>query len=188
MSTITIRKFQKSDQNAVVEIFQNGLISDSETPEIKELQRWFVNSKLDPISGDMYNIWNSFHLDTNEDETTSMFWVACSSDNDEIIGCIGCIPSTMYPNSIELIRMSVKYTYRHQGIATKLIATLQNWCIMKNKQSIHLDTLLEMEPAIQLYLKNGFTIVDKKTIDISERNIQLKEIHLVFLAKNLIEG
>jgi len=166
MSEVLIRRFIKDDQDEVAKIFRQGFESynhlgnDSAT-----LGNWFAIYKLKE-GGEMSNIYDSFHISANEDETDRNFWVATL--NNEVVGCVGAIPSEEHKDDgIELIRMSVKSGNRGHGIGSKLISHLLNWTLSKGKRKVLLSTKYDMESAIILYLKNEFHITHVSIYDVT---------------------
>eukprot|EP01038_Epipyxis_sp_PR26KG_P014498 gene14498-19464_t len=170
MEEINIRRFNQFDQESVVKLFSDGLLSYStEGPHIAACMEWYVNSKLDPTKGDMIDIEkNYFSANNNEGIKDTYFWVA--EKESVVVGCVACIPSTEYDQNthLELVRMSVSSEYRGFGIASKLITTLENHAQSLGKSFIHLTTLIVQQPAVKLYLKNGFSITKEVPLDLSK--------------------
>jgi len=186
MQEISIRRFSRSDQKAVESMFQEGLLSyTSADGDIQKIQQSFVDMKLS-TSGDMYDIYESYKISTSEEEVDRNFWVAVI--DDEVIGCVAAIPSTLYPGqAVELLRMSVHREYRRKGVASKLISHLSKWALSKNIKKIHLDTLSAMENAILFYQSNGFVITHEGILDVSDRFLDLNSNHtnLTYMIKFL---
>lgn len=185
---VNIRRFSKADQNEVATIFVNGLRSyDTVSNDIKKIQVWFTESKL-AEGGDMNDIYLSYKIEEEEAIVDRNFWVA--TIDDQIVGCIGCIPSTVYDDAKELVRMSVKAEYRRHGVARKLIDHLSSWILSKGFKKVNLDTLTAMEAAIKFYKAVGFHITHEEVFDISSRKLDLADsnLYLTHLLKDLSES
>ncbi len=79
-------------------------------------------------------------------------WLAYHNHN--AIGCIALRPITDQIG--ELKRMYVKQSFQRKGIGQRLLDVATNYAVHQGYQSLRLDTLKNMEPAMKLYLKNGF--------------------------------
>lgn len=70
---------------------------------------------------------------------------------------IGCVAIRPKENEIaELKRMFVKTGWQQKGIGSELLKRALQLAGQSGYKTIRLDTLSSMNPAIQLYLKNGF--------------------------------
>lgn len=52
----------------------------------------------------------------------------------------------------------VKEKYRNQGIATQLINSFYEWCVLKNIKYIEIGSFVKNEAAFSLYKKYGFEV------------------------------
>ena len=80
--------------------------------------------------------------------------VLVAYENDKPVGC-GAI------RALDSISMEVKRMYtlpevRGKGIATKILAELENWAAELGYESCILETGKKQPEAIKLYLKNGY--------------------------------
>lgn len=165
---ISIIPFQKSYQKETEKVFRSGLESYTYLSEsIRMGQKWFMDDKLSE-TGDMFDI----HASYIKDKTDSNFWLAIESDTGRLVGCVGCCPhpsdDLTRGRTCELQRMAVSPDARKSGIASKLIAALEEWAKSVGYTSIVLSTLDVMEPAVRLYTKNGYSFVRKEERDVSE--------------------
>ncbi len=79
-------------------------------------------------------------------------------ENDTAVAC-GAIKEYS-PTIMEVKRMYVKSEVRGKGIASMILDELETWA----KDLVHTETILEtnfsMESAVNLYLKNGYKIIE----------------------------
>lgn len=79
-------------------------------------------------------------------------------ENDTAVAC-GAIKEYS-PTIMEVKRMYVKSEVRGKGIASMILDELETWA----KDLVHTETILEtnlsMENAVNLYLKNGYKIIE----------------------------
>eukprot|EP01036_Dinobryon_divergens_P044194 gene44194-58949_t len=170
--SIVVRRFVKEDQDSACRIYRDGFSLYHELgPDITLLQKSFVSSKLS-VGGDMFDIFTSYKLESDECETKYNFWVATLEGESIILGCLGIIPSDLYDDGAELVRMSVDSQYRKLGVATKLLDAACQWMIRKGLGRLHLRTLTVMTPAIRLYTKYGFELTH------TEEYIPEEDLHL----------
>lgn len=70
---------------------------------------------------------------------------------------VGCGALREYaPGIIEVKRMYVRPAYRGQGIASQILATLENWCRELGYPKCILETGINQPEAIGLYEKSGY--------------------------------
>jgi ribosomal protein S18 acetylase RimI-like enzyme len=79
-------------------------------------------------------------------------WLAIH--DGQAIGCIALRPITEHIG--ELKRMYVMPDFQEKGIGQSLLDVATNYALEQGYQSLRLDTLKSMEPAMNLYRKNGF--------------------------------
>jgi carbonic anhydrase len=78
-------------------------------------------------------------------------------DQDEAVGCIALRPINVSSKKIgEVKRLYVQPTYRNQGAAARLLAILEEYAISQQYESLKLDTLSSMLPAMAFYKKQGY--------------------------------
>lgn len=156
---VIIRELEESDNQSVIELFRRGLLSYEIQDDVsnidreitKRMQNQFVNDKLNPINGDMFDIYKTYRTNTTR---ISNFWVAMDSSSGKVVGCIGAMEDNH--KACELVRMSIDISQRGQGLAAKLIDRLQSWARSSGFSKVTLSTLTTMTPAIRLYRRCGF--------------------------------
>ena len=89
-------------------------------------------------------------------ESNVKFYVA--TDNDKIIGCAALSINETYG---ELKAMFVDEKQRGQGVAQKLLDHLIIQAKIEKLSYVKLETGLELNAAVDLYKKNGFTFCDR---------------------------
>lgn len=75
-------------------------------------------------------------------------------EQEEYVGCVAL--RRWSPTDAELKRMWVSRGQEGKGIGNGLLQEALKLAVQCGYQKIKLDTLSEMQPAINLYLKNGF--------------------------------
>jgi len=79
-------------------------------------------------------------------------------------------------NLMELKRMYVDSNYRNLGIASKLLACLEEWCQKHNYQII-LGTTIPQQDAINFYFKKGYKSLGTAPINhLTEEILMLKSL------------
>lgn len=91
-----------------------------------------------------------------------LFWIAVN-ERDRVIGSVGynSIPDT---SEIWLHRLFVKADRKHQGIGTKLLATVEAYAKEQGKTSVyvHLGTPKEQwAESYRFYPKHGYVVCDE---------------------------
>ena len=142
-----------------------------------QLTGWFyINHTLN--SGDLKDIEESY-MSIQQ----SHLWVA--ELNGRVVGMVGLIHEENFEQGVyELKRMYVVPSCRGMGIAKNLINELISHAKTNRIKLVFLKTTSTLVPAIQLYMKNGFTFssadLNGKLTDvpvISKRNLP-QDIHL----------
>ena len=142
-----------------------------------QLTGWFyINHTLK--SGDLKDIEESY-MSIQQ----SHLWVA--ELNGRVVGMVGLIHEENFEQGVyELKRMYVVPSCRGMGIAKNLINELISHAKTNRIKLVFLKTTSTLVPAIQLYMKNGFTFssadLNGKLTDvpvISKRNLP-QDIHL----------
>lgn len=83
--------------------------------------------------------------------------VILAYDHDEPVGC-GALREYSQ-DTIELKRMFVPLNKRKQGIASIILAALENWCKELNFKKCVLETGKNQPEAISFYKKNGYRMI-----------------------------
>lgn len=191
-TTIVARQFQREDQDAVIQLYKNGLTwysSENSIPEVPPLTKRFAEARCEE-GGDMYDIEAYF---LRGDRRNNFFVAYDSENNNKIVGCVGAIPSTEFdPDQyLELVRMSVDTSYRGSGVGSVLMNAFESWAHQIGYQRLNLTTLDGMQPAVKFYTKNGFEIVREKEqrLDLTkygfEANEKANSVNVVHFVKNL---
>lgn len=82
-----------------------------------------------------------------------------------IVGYIGAIPvgcgafKIVEDKTVEVKRMYVKPTSRGKHIATRILNELEEWARQEQFDTIILETSKTMEPAVNLYQRNGYIVI-----------------------------
>ena len=177
---IQVIPFEARHQREVQELFKAGLTTSykHKSKTIQMCQQWFVNSKLSPEGGDMADIATTFKSDG--ENSCRHFWVAVDA-SDRVVGHVGLIPSTysadtpsiydesksITPQTVgELVRMSVHKDTRGKGVGRKLCAALEAYAAGKGMKRVVLSTLSEMDMAVGLYRKCGYTLILETPLDV----------------------
>ena len=72
----------------------------------------------------------------------------------------GCGSSKKYADNImEVKRMYVKPEYRGQGIASRILATLEEWAKTLGYSETILETLKSQTSVVAMYQRNGYEII-----------------------------
>jgi GNAT superfamily N-acetyltransferase len=171
-SGVFVRVFTRDDQLEVATLYRNAMSSytnENSIPEIPALCRKFLEGKCGP-GGDIFDIEKSYF----SGDTRSTFLVAVNSSNNQIVGCVGAIPSTQFsPDKyVELVRMCVDNEYRGSGVGILLLEEFERWGYSLSYKHFNLSTLDGMLPAVKFYSKNGFII--HKTYPVNQRGRKKK--------------
>lgn len=75
-------------------------------------------------------------------------------ENDQAFGCIALRPINGKIGEVK--RLYIKPAYRKNGAAARLLAILEEYAISVRYQSLKLDTLSSMVPAMTFYKKYGY--------------------------------
>ena len=158
---VIIRQFQPQDHQRCIELFTNGLCS-YKIPPLDRIQPIFVEMKL---KSDMGNI-QQYYIDKHQHN----FWVA--ELNGLVVGCVGAWPDINAIESLELIRMSVDASVRRKGVATMLIAQVEQYAREERFTKVSLTTLVMMSAACSFYERCGYT--RKETFKVSLKGIDVQ--------------
>lgn len=182
-AAIKIVPFEVRYQQATHDMFIECLGSayaNRISPAAHAIQKNFVQTKINKEGGDMYNIQQSF---MSSPEQAKSFFIALDPDTDRVVGHVGVTTSTyalrhdyiydesrdIIPETVcEIVRMGVDADTRGKGVGRKLCEQAEVFALSKGMKRIALSTLSEMDLAIGLYLKYGFTLVRETVIDLNK--------------------
>ena len=159
LELVNIRPFVEADQETVVKLYRQGFGSTVWPGDKGRLCDWIAETSISTEGADMNNI-ASFYMDGDGHEFRH-FWVA-ETPSGQIVGCVGAVETTDFPDCIELRRLSVSDEVRKKGVATELIAQVENWTRQLNVKHVTIKALHYMEPVIALCEKNGYELISKK--------------------------
>lgn len=142
-ASIEIRLATHSDQTALRELFQEGVI-EGQVPQ-------------NDTGADIDN----FQAGYFSDEGGSSFWVA--THEDTVIGMVGV--QKIAENSAEVRRLRVRKGHRRHGVGTQLMESALGFCRDKGYLKIVLDVRIERGPAITMFEKFGFVLSRSREID-----------------------
>ncbi len=142
-ATSGIRPANESDQDALRELFQEGVI-EGQVP-------------YNDTGADIDNLQEGYF----NDEGSSSFWVAICED--KIIGMIGVQKTA--EDSAEVRRLRVRKGHRRHGVGTQLLECALNFCRERGYLKIVLDVRIERGPAITMFEKFGFILSRTREID-----------------------
>lgn len=83
-------------------------------------------------------------------------YIICARDNENVIGLLLALPRRF--NLLHIYTLGVIPSYRHQGVATALIAYCLKDHVNHDITDITLDVHSDNQPALNLYDKLGFTL------------------------------
>ena len=145
---VTIRTFRDGDNRAVRCLFARG--QRDFAAGLEEAVESYVRHSL---AADLADI--PLHYLS---EPGSHFWVA--HDQGNVRGMVGVQRRSAVEG--ELRRMSVAIEARRQGIGWQLLETVEEFCREQGYQQITLSTVTQLQPAIAMYRKFGFNLVDER--------------------------
>ena len=99
-----------------------------------------------------------FLFEQFEDKRTSYFVAVL---NDEIVGGAGIGFLKGYDDICELQKMYLKPHVRGHGIATQLMQCCIAFATENEYKQIYLETMTELNIAVQFYQNNGFVFLDQ---------------------------
>ncbi len=99
-------------------------------------------------------------------------------EDESLIGIIE-INYEHYNNRVRVVELWVKESYRDKGIASKLLNYVKE-LVKDDYRAIILETQSSNYKAINLYIKNGFSIVGLDTIAYYNDDINRREVRLEF--------
>lgn len=89
------------------------------------------------------------------------YFVAVNEQN-QVLGGAGIFPTEgLENNTCELVKMYISSNERGNGISTLLFHACENFASENGFKKIYLETMLELEKAVDIYLHFGFIRLDK---------------------------
>ena len=162
---IKIIKFFNKYQNEVKSMVFNGLTDTAKNhnSNVKLAIKNYLNRSLNEDLGSIYAHYNN----------NGVFYVALNEE-DEVVGSLGA--EYVDGNKFRLKRLSVKIGFRNNGIAKKLLHTVEKWVLDKNGTELILGTSEIQEKAFNFWTSNGFKLINT---DISDTGIKLYSLNKV---------
>jgi GNAT superfamily N-acetyltransferase len=124
--------------------------TDADDPVFRNLVD-ALNLELRALDGDQYGFYAQFN------KLDSIRHVVVAYDQDQPVGC-GAIKAYS-PDTMEIKRMFVPLPWREQGIATRVLKSLETWCLELNCTNCVLETGKRQPDAIALYKKNNYILI-----------------------------
>jgi putative acetyltransferase len=124
--------------------------TDSENQDFIELVK-YLDADLAERDGEEHSFYAQFN------KIDRIKYVVLAYENKHPLGC-GAIKE-YDPNTMEIKRMYVSPESRGKGIATKVLAELENWAAELEYKKCILETGKKQPEAIGLYKKNGYKII-----------------------------
>lgn len=110
-----------------------------------------LDADLKITDGDDHSFYNQFN------KIDAIKHVVVTYKNNIPVAC-GAIKE-YDQNTMEIKRMFTLTQYRGQGIASIVLAELEKWAAELSYQKCILETGIKQLAAIQLYKKNGYTVI-----------------------------
>ena len=124
--------------------------TDSENSDFIELVRQ-LDADLAERDGDEHSFYAQYN------KIDKLRFVVVAYEDGKPLGC-GAIKE-YGPDEMEVKRMYVSPGDRGKGIATKVLAELENWAAELSFARCILETGKKQPEAIRLYQKNGYTLI-----------------------------
>jgi putative acetyltransferase len=124
--------------------------TNSDDPDFRKLVAE-LDEFLRILDGEEHAFYNSLNKIDRIKHTVVAY------ENETPVGC-GAIRE-FSPESMEVKRMYVPVSYRGKGIATKVLNELETWAGELGYKKCVLETGKRQPEAIELYKKNGYTII-----------------------------
>ncbi|WP_428665625.1 GNAT family N-acetyltransferase [Runella sp.] len=126
------------------------LKTDAIHPDFRELVK-LLDAHLEDKDGDKHPFFAQFNT------LDAIKHAIVAYENDVAVGC-GAIKA--YSDAVmEVKRMYVKPEYRGQGIASQVLASLEEWAKAMNYSETILETLKAQTSVVAMYLRNGYEII-----------------------------
>lgn len=103
-----------------------------------------------------FNLWSDIWSENFN--SSCCYWVAhchCAVCRGHVVGLMAA--KRMRGDKLELIRTYVSPSVRGLGLATKLCKIVLEFAKENGYSEIHLETLVEFTPAVNLYQKSGYS-------------------------------
>lgn len=128
----------------------NIIRTKSDNSDFRDLVR-LLDADLAIRDGDKHSFYDQFNKIDN------IRYVVVAYENEKPAGC-GAIKE-YDQDSMEVKRMYVLPGNRKKGIATKILTELENWAGELSYSKCILETGKGQPEAIELYKKNGYTLI-----------------------------
>ncbi len=124
--------------------------TDSDNPDFIDLVRQ-LDAYLAVTDGDDHSFYSQYN------KLDKIRHVVLAYDGETPVGC-GAIKA-FAADTMEVKRMYVSPEGRNKGIATKLLAELENWAAELSSKRCILETGKRQREAVELYKKNNYQII-----------------------------
>lgn len=124
--------------------------TNSENDDFLELVK-FLDTDLATRDGKDHDFYAQFN------KIDKIRYVVLAYENEKPLGC-GAMKE-IGTGSMEIKRMYVSPESRNKGIATKILAELENWAVELSCVTCMLETGKRQPEAIDLYKKRGYRII-----------------------------
>ena len=121
-----------------------------------------IQLKLDGLDSDLLHINQHYSKDNG-----GYFWVVekVDNDNNQIVGTVAIRNLRQIVSTCELKRMFVLKRYRGLGIGQMMLDVVLDYAKKSGYTNIYLYSSKDLQAAIKLYLKNGFTNIPRYNDD-----------------------
>lgn len=168
---VNIRTFQTTDAAAVRQLFARGQLDFA--AGFEEAVKAYIRRSL---ADDLADIPRHYL-----NESGSGFWVA--DIRGQVKGMVGV--QRRSEEAAELRRMSVAADARRSGIGGMLLETVEAFCRARGYRRITLSTVTHLRPAIAMYRKFGYRLVDAESYGVM--TVQYFVKHLADPPVNLMD-
>jgi putative acetyltransferase len=124
--------------------------TNADNPDFIELVK-YLDADLAERDGEEHSFYNQFN------KIDQIKYVVLAYENKKPLGC-GAIKE-YEPHIVEVKRMYVSPESRGKGIATNVLAELENWAAELAYGTCILETGKKQPDAIRLYKKNGYELI-----------------------------
>ncbi len=162
METITIEPYQISHQQHVIDLILPIQQIEFKVP---------ITLKDQP---DLFNVDEVYRKGNGN------FWVALFDAN--VIGSIALIDCGDGLGALRKMFVHKDFRGKEKGTAQLLLDELTRWAVAKGFEEIILGTVEVLVAAQKFYLKNGFTLINKKDLP---ANFALMQVDTLFFIKKL---
>ena len=143
METFSIREIRQNDNADLAKIIRSSLVE-------------FNANKL----GTVYFDESTDHLFELFSKTPGSFYFVAEKDG-KILGGAGIFPTSNLPEGVcELVKMYLSPEARGLGLGKKMITLCMNTAKNAGYTKIYLETMPELNQAINVYKKLGFELID----------------------------